>query len=157
MYSQEKKKEGKKETKKDSTEFKICHKKDVYGVDFKPLELYVGEKLKKPKTPPEYLGENWRLKRHFIDNQFDFNRAKDMVFRVNIAFIVNCEGKAGNFILLSEHEDKELNMAKELVETAKRLQFDWKPATKKKDNVDCWFVISITVFNGEFTTIFWEY
>lgn len=155
--SQEKIKGSKKETKKDSTAFKICNKKDIHAVGFKLLELHIGEQLKKPRTIPEYLGENWRLKRFFTDNQFDFNRAKDMVFRVSIGFIVNCEGKAGDFFLLTEHEGKELNMAKELLETAKRLDFDWKPATKKKKNVDCYFVISITVFNGEFTTIFWDY
>jgi hypothetical protein len=155
-FSQQKEKKKENE-KKDSTVFQICNKKEVYSVDFKLLSLHLDEKLKKAKTNPKYLGESWRLRRWFTDHQFDYNRAKDMVFRVSIAFVVNCEGKAGNFMLLTEHEDKELNMAKELLETAKRLPFDWEPAVKKKQNVDCWFVISITVFNGEFTTIFWDY
>ena len=117
----------------------------------------LGKKLDQPKEKPEYKGEWWRLVKYYNNNAFDKKRTKDMVFRVSIGFIVNCEGKAGEFKLLSEHEDKELTLAREILRLTRHLPMDWEPAKKKGKSVDCWYVITFTVHNGDFTTIFGDY
>jgi len=74
---------------------------------------------------------------------------KIIVFRVHIMFVVNCEGKAGNFQLTSKGKGDLESLANQVLEIVNNMPQNWKPAKKNGEAVDCYQVLSFTVIGGQ--------
>ncbi len=64
------------------------------------LKDKIGEKPE-PDTNPYFDGGLDELKKYFANKPLTDKRVKDAVFRVAIAFVVDCNGKAGNFMIIT--------------------------------------------------------
>ena len=133
------------------SEFKICNEGNVWSVDDKQLSETVGS-YKAPKKTPSYKGDRTALRNWFLNQPITDERAKDRLFRVRIAFMVNCEGQAGRWQLISKNKGELFEFANMVLETVKTMPQNWIPATDKKGNaVDCWQILEFTVSNGILT------
>jgi len=138
-------------------EVKICEDKPVCAVDFYLLEDILTEKHKKPKTAPLFSGGKSKLLKYFSKYKIGDSRSKDLVFRIHIAFMVNCEGRAGDFRLLdNELEGTELKLSRQVFGLMKELPQVWKPAVYKGDKVNCYQVLSLTIMNGKISTAYYH-
>ncbi len=132
-------------------EFKICNEGNVWSVDDKQLAETVGN-YKSPKKTPAYKGEKTALRNWFLNKPITDERAKDRLFRVRIAFMVNCNGEAGRWQLISKNKGELFEFANMVLETVKTMPQNWIPATDRKGNaVDCWQILEFTVSNGVLT------
>ncbi len=80
-------------------------------------------------------------------------RVKDAVFRVSIAFAVNCNGNAGNFMIVTKGKGLVETFANQVLERVNKMPQNWKPATKNGEKVDCFQVLSFTVTGGQLDKI----
>lgn len=119
----------------------------IYSVnDFLVKETY-GEN-DEPSTAPTYEGGLEELKKYFSDNSLNDEKATQMMFRVKIAFMVNCEGKAGNFKIVSKGKGDLATYANQVLAIVNSTPQKWKPATTDGKPVDCYQVLSFTALNG---------
>lgn len=134
-----------------ASHFPICNESSVYSVDDRQLAETVGN-FRKPKANPAYKGEKGSLRTWFLNHPLTDQRAQDRLFRVRIAFIVNCKGEAGNWQVISKGKGELFEFANMVMEIVKKLPQRWTPATDKKGNpVDCWQILEFTVSNGSLT------
>ena len=132
-------------------DFKICSKANVWSVDDKQLAEVVGN-FKVPKKSPEFDGGKTSLRNWFLNHPLTDERAKDRLFRVRIGFMVNCEGEAGCWQLISKNKGELFEFANMVIEIVKTMPQNWTPATDKKGNaLDCWQILEFTVSNGILT------
>ena len=126
----------------------FCDSKKVFIVD---KETSLKEALGVPiaDNNPEFEGGIDALKEYFAENPLTDDRAKDIVFRVHIMFVVNCEGKAGNFQLTSKGKGDLETLANQVLEIVNNMPQNWKPAKKNGEAVDCYQVLSFTVIGGQ--------
>lgn len=134
-----------------ATEFKICNENQIWSVDDKQLAEVVGN-YKSPKKNPAYKGDKTVLRNWFLNQPITDERAKDRLFRVRIGFMVNCDGKAGRWQLISKNKGELFEFANMVLETVKTMPQNWIPATDRKGNaVDCWQILEFTISNGILT------
>jgi len=137
--------------------FQACNKDQVYAIDFYLLTEKLGKELKQPKEIPVFISGTPKLREYFENHPLQDPRAKKMVLRVNVAFLVNCEGKIGDFILLNDFVDMEAEVVKEVMDITTKMPQKWTIAKdRKKNNVDCYQVVSLTIFNGVFTSVYYK-
>ena len=132
-------------------EVKPC-KENVFSVEHSLLQEIMGE-LPIPKTNPTFIGGIEELQKYFIPNPLTDEKAKSMFFKVHIGFLVNCEGKAGNFVVISRGKGDLETYANQVLSIVSKMPQQWQPATKKQKPVDCYQVISITVKEGKLEKI----
>ena len=134
------------------SEFKVCNEGGgLWSVEDKQLAEAVGN-YKAPKKSPSYKGDKTALRNWFLNHPITDERAKDRLFRVRIAFMVNCNGEAGRWQLISKNKGELFEFANMVLETVKTMPQNWIPATDKKGNaVDCWQILEFTVSNGSLT------
>ncbi|GGA92486.1 hypothetical protein [Puia dinghuensis] len=133
-----------------SRQFSPCGRTVVYAVDDMNLKSLVGENLAKPDINPFFYGGIDQLKKYFIDHPVTDGRAKDIVFRVHIGFIVNCDGMAGSFQLLHKSSKSLLeNLSLEVLTIVKDMPQKWQSATADNKPVDSYQILSFTVVGGE--------
>lgn len=135
-----------------STEsFSICDEKTVYAVDDKQLAEAVGN-FKAPKKAPSFTGDKTALRNWFLNRPLTDERAKDRLFRVRLAFMVNCKGEAGQWQLINKSKGELNEFANMVLEIVKTMPQNWIPAVDKKGKpVDCWQILEFTVSNGILT------
>jgi hypothetical protein len=136
-------------------DFVPCKKEVLFGVDnYMLTEKY--PTLKTIKRNPTPVSENDidLLKKKLSENPLSFEKAKNTVFRSHIAFVVNCNGQAGNFELLTKQSGLIKELEIELLEKVSQIKFEWNPATFKNEAVDCMQVLALTVMNGVVTNIY---
>lgn len=134
-----------------SLDFPLCNENSVWSVDDKQLVEVVG-KLPAPKKAPSFDGDKAALRGWFQSRPLTDDRAKSRLFRVRIGFIVNCEGKIGNFQIINKPKGELFEFSNMVLEIVKEMPANWLPASDKKGNpVDCWQVIEFTVSNGQLT------
>jgi hypothetical protein len=75
-------------------------------------------------------------------------RAKDIVFRVHIGFLVNCNGQAGNFQMISKGKDDLQELAQQVLTIVKDMPQNWQPASADNKDVDCFQILSFTIASG---------
>lgn len=127
----------------------FCNTQTQYAVG-KELLLKdkIGEKPE-PDTNPEFAGGVDELKKYFADRPLTDDRTKNIVFRVAIAFAVDCNGNAGNFMIITKGKGLAETFANQVLERVNKMPQNWKPATKNADKVDCYQVLSFTVTSGQ--------
>ncbi len=133
-------------------EFSLCNAAEVWSVDDKQLGETVG-RFKSPKKTPEYKGGKDALRNYFLRHPLTDQRAKQRLFRVRIGFMVNCEGRAGQWQIINKGKGELFEFANMVLDIVKQMPQNWQPATDKKGNpVDCWQVIEFTVSNGDLSS-----
>lgn len=132
-------------------EVKPCNEK-IYSVEHTLLVEKFGE-LSAPKTGPTFTGGIEELKKYFAANPLTDEKVKNMFFRVHIGFLVNCEGKAGNFIVISGGKGELEKYAYQVLEIVNKMPQQWQPAIVKRKPVDCYQVLSFSVKNGQLDAV----
>ena len=121
------------------------------AIDDKLLAETVGE-FKHPKINPSYTGDKTALRNWFLNNPLTDERVKDRLFRVRIAFMVNCDGEAGRWQVMNKGKGELFEFANMVLDLVKTMPQKWIPAKDKKGNpVDCWQILEFTVNNGVLT------
>ena len=132
-------------------EVKPCKEK-IYSVENTLLEEKFGD-LSEPKTGPTFTGGIEELKKYFAANPLTDEKAKNMFFMVHIGFLVNCEGKAGNFVVISHGKGELEKYANQVLEIVSKMPQQWQPAIVKRKPVDCYQVLSFSVKNGQLDAV----
>ena len=130
----------------DSTSFALCGEK-VYSVNKGALlDVAVGNN-ERPATAPECTEGLDEFKNYFRLHPIKDGRGAGIIFKLSIAFQVNCNGETGNYRVLSIYNNKLFpQLAEKALEVAKEAPLHWSPAKDAEGNaVDCWQVIDFTV------------
>ncbi len=125
---------------------------NIYSVNDFLLKDKIGEKPT-PKINPTFAGGLDELKKYFIANPLTDERVKESIFRVSIAFVVNCEGKAGNFEIVTKGRGDLATFANQVLAVVNSMPQNWQPATVDEKSVDCYQVLSFTVVSGQFDKV----
>jgi len=119
----------------------------IYSVDDFLVNERFGENVK-PTTSPSFKGGIDELKNYFSNNPLTDEKAAQMIFRVKIAFIVNCDGIAGNFEIVTKGRGDLATYANQVLAIVNRMPQDWQAATISGKPVDCFQALSFTVLSG---------
>jgi len=120
----------------------------MYSVDDFLVKEKFGE-LAKPTANPTFTGGLDELKKYFIANPLTDEKATQMVFRVSIAFVVTCDGKAGNFVIVTKGKGDLATYANQVLAIVNKMPQNWQPATIDRKPVDCYQVLSFTAASGQ--------
>jgi hypothetical protein len=120
----------------------------IYSVDDFLVKEKFGE-LTKPKTNPTFTGGIEELKKYFTENPLTDEKAKQMMFRVSIAFVVTCDGKAGNFEIVTKGKGDLATYANQVLAIVNKMPQNWQPATVKGKPVDCYQVLNFSPTSGQ--------
>jgi hypothetical protein len=124
----------------------------MYSVDDFLVKEKFGDNTK-PTTNPTFTGGLDELKKHFVANPLTDKKAAKMVFRVSIAFIVTCDAKAGNFIIITKGKGDLERYANQVLAIVNRMPQNWQPATIDGKPVDSYQVLSFTVESGKLDNV----
>ncbi|MDL2309400.1 hypothetical protein LJC68_10335 [Bacteroidales bacterium OttesenSCG-928-B11] len=131
----------------------FCDNSNICSVEDVSLLQEVIGKLPSPKTNPEFEGGVEALRKYFAINSLTDEKAKDLFFRVTIAFVVNCEGKAGNFQIISRGKGDLETFANQVLEIVNNMPQNWIPAQRKGKAVDCYQVLSFSIKEGKLDNV----
>jgi hypothetical protein len=120
----------------------------IYSVDDFLAKEKIGEKTK-PTTNPTFTGGLEELKKYFSANPLTDERVKESIFRVSIAFVINCDGKAGNFEIVTKGRGDLATYANQVLAIVNSMPQNWQPATVDGKAVDCYQVLSFSVSSGQ--------
>jgi len=123
----------------------FCNTNKQYAVG---KEFLLKEKAE-PDTNPAFKGGVEKLKKYFADRSLTDERVQNSVFRVAIAFLVDCNGNAGNYMIITKGKGLAETFANQVLERVNNMPNNWVPATKNADKVDCYQVLSFTVVSGQ--------
>jgi len=120
----------------------------MYSVDDFLVKEKYGE-IPKPATNPTFIGGLDELSKYFAANPLTDEKAIQMMFRVSIAFVVTCDGKAGNFAIVTQGKGDLATYANQVLAIVNRMPQKWQAATVKGKPVDCYQVLSFTTAGGQ--------
>ena len=120
----------------------------MYSVDDFLIKEKFGE-IAKPTTNPTFNGGLNELKKYFVANPLTDEKAKQMIFRVSIAFVVTCDGKAGNFVIVTKGKGDLATYANQVLAIVNKMPQNWQSATVDGKPVDCYQVLSFTAASGQ--------
>jgi hypothetical protein len=123
--------------------------KTLFAVDDLLLEETLGAEPGKPKSNPAFKGGPEKLRNYFAAHPLTDETAKQMLFRVSIAFVVTCDNKAGNFQIITKGKGDLETYANQVLAVVNDMPQDWQAATVKGKPVDCYQVLSFTVAGGQ--------
>ena len=106
-----------------------------------------------PITNPTFTGGLDELKQYFAANPLTDEKAKLMMFRVSIAFVVTCEGKAGNFVIVTKGRGDLGTYANQILAIVNRMPQNWQPATVDGKPVDCYQVLNFSLTSGRLDSV----
>ena len=112
------------------------------------LKSQVGQNLVKSDINPLFKGGLDELKKYFTLHALTDTRAKEIVFRVHIGFLVNCKGQAGNFQIISKGKGHLQDLAQQVLTIVKDMPQNWQPATADNKTVDSYQILSFTIAGG---------
>ncbi len=121
----------------------------IYSVDNFLLQEKLGTELLKPDQNPTFKGGLEELKKYFVANPLTDEKAKQMIFRVSISFLISCDGKAGNFEIISKGRGDLETYANQILAIVNRMPQAWLSAMKDSKAVDCYQVLSFTASGGQ--------
>lgn len=117
--------------------------------DYLITEALEGPKLLRPDVNPKPKEDLEVLKGYFAKHPLTDERAANSMFRVSIGFIVNCEGEAGNYFIISQGKGDLEELANQVLEITNELTIEWIPAEKDGEKVDSYQTLSFSVFKGQ--------
>ena len=121
--------------------FKVCN------------ENYIGQYYNTEESPYFNGKNNFR---NYIDSNYENKNYVDSGY-FNIRFIINCEGKAGRFIVHENNldlEPKKFNkdLKNQLIELTTEIK-QWNPLYLHEENRDSYMYVSYRIEHGEITEI----
>jgi hypothetical protein len=126
--------------------------KNIYSVENFLVREKIGE-MPKPITNPVFSGGLEDLKKYFTANPLTDERVKESIFIVSIAFVVNCEGKAGNFEIVTKGRGNLATYANQVLAIVNNMPQYWQPATVDGKVVDCYQVLTFSVSRGQLDNV----
>jgi hypothetical protein len=120
----------------------------MYSVD----DFLVKEKfgvIANPTTNPTFNGGLDELKKYFAANPLTDEKVTQLIFRVSIAFVVTCEGKAGNFVIVTKGRGDLATYANQVLAIVNKMPQKWQPATVDGKAVDSYQVLSFSPTSGQ--------
>ena len=104
--------------------------------------------LPRPDQNPSFKGGLEELKIYFKSKSLSDPKTKLLNFKVSISFRVTCEGKAGNFKIISNGRNELETYANQVLGIVNAMPQNWQPAVKDKKEVDCYQVLSFNIKEG---------
>lgn len=102
--------------------------------------------LPAPAVLPQYADGQEQMRAYFKEHPLTDSRAMEMIFRVHIAVLVNCQGQIADTRVVSSGKGFLAALAEQVRETVAQLPGAWTAAQDAEGNtVDCWQMISFTV------------
>ncbi|RYG01507.1 MAG: hypothetical protein EOO02_12625 [Chitinophagaceae bacterium] len=129
---------------------KFCNETRLYSANESLLKSDIGD-LHIPDTEATFEGGEEELKRYFLDHPLTDERLSDIVFKVSISYAIDCNGRAGNFTIVSKARGKLETYANQILQIVNTMPQKWKPATKSGEKVDSYQQITFIVVRGELT------
>lgn len=136
--------------------FAPCSTPIRYALDDALLKEKVGTDLSTPATNPSFKGGVEELRKYFAANPLTDTKAKDIVFRVHIAFAVDCNGNYGNLSIVSKGKGDLQLLAQQVLAITEKMPQNWIPATANNANVDSYHVLSFTVVGGNLDKVWYR-
>lgn len=133
-----------------------CDDRVAYSVPYPLLENMIEDRLTEPGQRPAYQGGPKALKSYFSQYPLRDKRAEMTVFRVHIGFMINCNGKAGNFQVISRGKGFLDELADQILDTVKNMPQKWVPGDQNGQSVDCYQVLSFTVSDGNLEQVSYQ-
>jgi hypothetical protein len=130
----------------------FCNMQIQYAVVESLLKEKIGE-LPEPELSPKYKDGVDALKKYFKERPLTINNDAYALFRVTIAFVVDCNGKAGNFFIISKGTGIVETYANQIVERVNKMPQKWQPAMKNGKAVDCYQTLSFIVMDGKLDNV----
>ncbi len=124
----------------------------MYSVDDFLVKEKLGE-MPKPATSPAFTGGQDELKKYFVAHPLTDLKATQMIFRVSVAFVVTCDGKAGNFEIVTQGKGDMETYANQVLAIVNKMPQKWQAATVDGKSVDCYQVLSFTAASGELGSV----
>ena len=124
-----------------------CDNSNIYSVDDFLLKETIGD-IKNPDKNPEFKDGIDKLKQYFSQNSLTDKRAQNNIFRVKIGFKINCNGKAGDFKIMTKGKGDLKELTNQVLEIVNKMPSNWIPAESKGKTVDCYQILSFTVLKG---------
>lgn len=109
-----------------------------------------------PDENPSFEGGLPALKEYFSKHPLTDTRAENAIFRVGLAFTVDCNGNAGNFMIITKGKGVAETLANQVLGIVNDMPQNWKPALKDGEAVDCYQVLSFTVSSGSLEQVFYR-
>lgn len=127
----------------------------MYSVDDFLVKEKFGE-MAKPLTNPTFTGGLDELKKYFAANPLTDEKAKQMMFRVSIAFVVTCDGKAGNYVIVTKGRGDLATYANQVLAIVNKMPQNWQPATVDGKPVDCYQVLNFSPISGQLDKVLYR-
>lgn len=134
-----------------------CDPEQRFAVRQSLLNAQLGAGYKEPDQLPNYPGGLENLKSYFQAHPLSDQRAQGSVFRVAISFRVNCEGKAGDFKIITKGKGDLEELAHQVLAVVNEMPEDWEAAQEDDRAVDCYQVLSFTVFGGALDRVSYKF
>ena len=131
---------------------KPCYLENLYSVDDSLLKEKIGT-FSKPDKTPDFKGGLSEFQKSFAQNSLKHKYSFYFDYSVSIAFVVTCEGKAGNFQILTNGQGILETYENETLASIKKMSKFWQAATKDNKAVDCYQVLKFTVLKGKLKDI----
>jgi len=130
----------------------LCNYDNLYAVE----RFYEGN-YDKPDTPPQFIKFEGKTLQQLFQNISLDTKTKNITFDIKIAFTVNCKGKVDTFFMISEYQSFFLqSLAYRAMDIIRALAYNWQPAVKNGQNVDCIQVLDVKIVNGKIDKIIYQ-
>lgn len=126
----------------------FCNRQIQFAVKDFLLKEKIGE-LPEPEIVPTFDGGKIELIKYFADRPLTDERLEGAVFKVSIGFVVDCNGNAGNCMIITKGKGLAETFANQVLERVNKMPQNWKPAIKNGEKVDCYQVLSFIVTSGQ--------
>lgn len=132
---------------------KLCSNPVNYSADDIQLKLKYGTDLLTPTINPKFVGGIQELKKYLSENKLIDSKAKGIVFRTHIGFLVNCSGIAGSFEVISNGKGDLKTLSEQVLDIVSRMPQTWESANIDGKQVDSYQILSFTIVNGDLTKV----
>jgi hypothetical protein len=130
----------------------LCSDSSIYSIDY----YLLNEKIGPPTEPdqfPFFEGGIEQLITYFATKTLTDELAKNMIFKVIIAFKVDCNGNAGDFTILTKGSGTLEVLANQVLEAVNYMPQKWKPAVVNNKSVDAYQFLTFSIKNGDLTNV----
>jgi len=128
----------------DKRKFELCDPSTIYRIDDPMLADKGYASLPLVQANPEFPGGTEALQKFFDANLKLGDDAQNVFGRVPITFVVNCNGKAGDFKVIGPAFPE---MAQKIIEVAQKMP-DWNAGKSQDKTVDARTKLFFTISQG---------
>lgn len=134
-------------------DLKLCAERVNYSVDDTQLKLKYGAEFLTPTINPKFVGGIQELKKYLSEKKLTDSKAKGIVFRTHIGFLVNCSGIAESFEVISNGKGDLKTLSEQVLDIVSRIPQTWESANIDGKQVDCYQILSFTIVDGDLTKV----